>query len=94
MRYNTVDDIIFTDHNGINYTVKDRRELTEFENALTVKNEEDLYLDELISRDAFLGEGAEDLLWAVADHNAEKLTENNFILSKLNLIKMPVIENI
>ena len=94
MRYNTVEDIVFENQDGIKFTIKDIRDFTVFENGLIVKNEQGLFIDELISRREYFGNNSEDLVWAIADHNAEKLVENNFNVSKIKNIKIPVIENI
>ena len=94
MRYNTVDDIVYTDKNGTNYTVKDRREIPEYETGLIIKNEKNLFLDELASRPEYFGDNSEDLMYVIVDHNVEKITENNFNLSMLKEIKIPILENI
>ena len=92
MRYNNIDTLAFNDTNGNEYSIKDIRPLTDLETGLIVTMEHGIFIDELSSRPAIYGDNAEDLSYLIVDHNAEKLVENDFDLSKLKKINIPIIE--
>ena len=93
MRYTNIDTLSFTDRNGVSHAVYDTRPINTFENALDLKNKEGMKIDELIARQDLFGDGQESLVFAIADHNIVKLTESDFVVSKLKIIKIPVIED-
>lgn len=92
MRYLTVDNINFTDINDNTWKVKDMREYPTYNLLTKAKLKEDDFFDEIITRQELYGTKNEDLSYAIIDINREKLTENDFNLSKLNEISIPVIE--
>jgi hypothetical protein len=89
-RYNDVNTINFTAANGITYAVKDVRPISEQVLSFEIdKNENDL-LDEVASRKETFGDFGEVQSWRVFDLNIVKLVENNFDMTKLKNIKIPV----
>lgn len=89
-RYISVDTVIFTDHNGNQFPVKDIREIpteqTEFEVDVT---EGDL-LDEVASRKEVFGDFGEVQSYRIFDLNIVKLTEVNFDMTKIKSLKVPI----
>ena len=94
MRYNDIDTISFEDYKGDTFAIKDTRPISNLETGVIIKVEENMELDEVISRSEYYGEGAEDLTYTIFDHNIEKLAENGFNISGLKKIKIPVVEEI
>lgn len=94
MRYNGIDTVTFTDMDGNEYPVKDIRPQQTFDNATTIRVEKDMFIDDLVSRREFYGDGAEGLSYAIVDHNREKIVEHEFDLSKLKELKIPIIEDV
>ena len=94
MRYFSVDTLSFNDKNGKTYAVKDIRSMTILSTGVVVELEEGMQIDELISRPGYYGNDSEGLSYLVVDHNAEKLAENNFDLSKLKTLKIPILSEI
>jgi len=90
MRYVDVDTLAFNDKNGNQYSVKDIRPMKKLNTGDTIKVEEDMEIDEVVSRPEYYGNDAEGLSYLVVDHNAEKLVENNFDISKLKKLKIPI----
>ena len=92
MRYQNIDTISFTDYKGDKFAVKDIRPISIFTTILEIKILDNALLDEIISRKDLFGDGAEDLSYALFDHNIEKITESKFDLSKLKKLKIPTFE--
>jgi hypothetical protein len=94
MRFIGVPNIIFTDVNGVSYTIKDTRPVSVFKTGNIHKLQSGYDIDEIISRKEYYGDGAEDKSWAVVDHNLETITERDFDLTRLKEIRIPVIEGV
>lgn len=93
MRYIEVPVITFTDINGNQFPVHEIREFPTYQTAVIFDLKKGMMLDEIISRENLYGDGSEDFTYVLFDHNKEKLTENNFVLSKLKKLNIPTIEN-
>ena len=91
-RYNNIDTITFTDKDGIEYPVKDLRPISEFETGVVIKPEKDLLVDDLVSRREYYGDNAEDISYVIVDHNVEKFVENDFEISKVKDLRIPIIQ--
>ena len=89
-RYNDIDIIIFTDKNGNSFPVKDIRPIPSNPIALSVVITNETDIDEVASRSDIYGDLAEDQTSRIFDANIIKLTENNFDVSKLSELKIPV----
>lgn len=87
-RYNNIDTIVFTDVNGIQYSVKDRRPISSQVFAFEIPLKSENYLDEIASRQSIYGRNGEQQAWKLFDLNIVKLTEARFDLSKLKRIKI------
>ncbi len=94
MRYNSIDTITFTDQDGNQFPVKDIRPLQVFDTYTAIKVEKGMKLDDVVSRREIYGDGTEGLSYALLDHNAEKMVENDFDVSALKELKIPVIEDV
>lgn len=92
MRYLQIPDVVFVDRDGNERVIKDIRPMGEYRTILNIPNNNELMLDEIVSREETYGKGAEDLTFAAFDHNAEKIMENNLDMSRLKTIKLPLIE--
>jgi len=91
MRFTQADIIIFTDQNGKSYSIRDNLPLGIYDTGDSLKVLKDDKLDEIISRPEYYGDGNEDLLYALVDNNAEILVENNFELTNIKELKIPII---
>lgn len=91
-RYNYVDVVSFTNEQGNVYTVKTVRPLQDLTTAFIIDIQEQDQLDEIASRPEIFGENNEDLSYIISDHNIEKLVENNFDLSTIKTLNIPIIE--
>ena len=94
MRYLNVPTINFVDINGINYAVKDIRPFDTYTIGLTKTIEADIDIDELISRKDIYGDNTESLTYMVMDANAEVLCENNYNLTKVKSLSIPVLDSV
>ena len=94
MRYLGIDTVSFTDINGNDFPVKDIREFQTLQIGVQIKSETGVQLDEVMSRKDIYGNDAEDLAFALFDANRVKITESDFILSKIKRLDVPVIETL
>lgn len=92
MKWNNVDTIVFTDANGDSYSVKDIKPLETYGIGGTVQIQQNLDLDELVSRPEYFGKGNEGRTWELIEMNAEQLVDANFDLSKIKTLLMPILE--
>ncbi len=92
MRYLSIYTVSFTDINGNQFPVKEIREFQTLQVGVTIPIEAGTQLDEFISRQDFYGDDAEDLTFALFDANRVALTENNFDLSKIKKLDVPLVE--
>jgi hypothetical protein len=89
-RYINVDTITFTNYNGNSYPVKDIREITEQTINQEIDINKDDLLDEVASRNEVFGENGEIQSWRLFDANIITLTENNFRLTNIKKLKVPL----
>ncbi len=90
MRYIGIEDIEFTDINGNTVVVKDMREYSDYNLMAIIKINENDMLDEIACRDEVYGEGNESMSYAIFEMNREKITENDFSLSKIKSLMIPM----
>lgn len=90
MRYALVDDIVFTDINGKEYTIKDFRPYEQFKTFAKIKLQGEKYLDEIATRPEYYGDDAEGESYKIADANIVKLFEADFDLSKIKELQVPL----
>lgn len=93
MRYINADTITFTDKNGISYQVKDNLPVGVYLTAVIEKINQNIFIDELISRTEFYGDNQESLSYAVVDNNIVEIVENEFELSNIKSLNIPYIES-
>lgn len=89
MRYELVDDIVFTDINGNETTIKDMRE---YEDQIIIASFNILdsrFIDEIATRQEFYGEASEFEAYKIVDQNIIKLFESDFDLTKLKKLDIP-----
>jgi hypothetical protein len=82
--------ISFTNIYGDSYAVRDMREYPAyvlFDTTGLIKGNR---LDEIATRQRYYGDGAEGETYKLVEFNIEELFENNFDLSKLKTVKIPV----
>lgn len=90
MYYFAIPTISFTDVNNKQYLIKDMREYPAYTSNATLQlNAKDM-LDEIASRPEVYGDGGEVLSYKLAEANIVALMDNNFDLSKLKRIVIPV----
>ena len=90
-RYNSVDTITFEDKDGNAFAVKDIRPIPGYETLSIEKWNNEMMIDEFLSKPQLYGDEAEDLSYTVVDHNAEKIIENNFDFTKIKQLRIPLI---
>ena len=93
MTFDDVEIIQFNDEIGTLFPVRDKKDLDSYTLSQTIGVQQGMDLDEVISRENVYGSGNEDLVYAVAEMNAESLAENDFNLNQLKTINIPVIES-
>ena len=93
MRFTQADTFTFIDANGNQFTVRDNLPIGTYDilDVCPIKATDEL--DEIISRPEYYGDGNEDLNYAIVDLNAEVLIENNFDLTNIKQLNIPVIIN-
>ena len=91
MRYETIENITFTDITGKSIEIKDIRPYPKYQLMTSLLIKEEDQLDEIASRTGIYGEGSEDQYFKIMDFNIVKLFENNFDLSKLDRINIPLL---
>ena len=94
MRYKDIDNIVFNDNYGNEYSVKDIRPIAEFLTGKEIKPLAGYKIDEIIVDEENYGPDSESMVYTVAEHNAEKLAEHNFDLGRLKKIKIPVVDEL
>ena len=92
MRYDGVDNIYFEDINGNSHMVKDMRELPEYRTLTNYAINENEDIDEIITRQVFLGRGQESLSFMIWEANKVQIMENNFNLSNIRSLIIPIME--
>lgn len=93
MRFIKINTISFTDAQGVQHAVKDIRPIPEYNTRLEIDVEKEMFLDEVISQERFEGKGAEDLAFAIVDHNVIKMVETDFDLSRQTTLRIPKVED-
>ena len=89
MRYQEVENVVFTNKDGNSFTIKDMREYPEYTTLLPLEIDENVMVDEIASRPEIYGLGAEDQSFKIFEHNKVKIFEARFMLSKLSKVDIP-----
>ena len=82
--------VVFTDINGVVYTIKDIRPIEPAATSFEVSKSTDELLDSVAVRSEVFGEGGENKVWKLFDQNAVALVDANFDLTQLRKIKVPI----
>jgi len=90
LRYLDIDTISFTDKDGNTFPVKDIRPIPVEATSLSIPPNSATMLDEVASRSQVYGDLGEDQTYRIFDANTTLLLENNFNVSKLAEIKIPL----
>lgn len=90
MRYQQIDNLLFTTIRGKTVQIKDMRELPDYQTLAEYRMQDGDDLDEIVSREVYYGSGAEASTYLLAEHNAVKLWESKFDVSALRIVKIPV----
>jgi hypothetical protein len=89
MRYELVSEIVFTDINGVNRTIKDMREYEDQITLSFININEAKHIDEIATRPEFYGEGSEFESYKIVDKNIVKLFDTGFDLNKIKKLEIP-----
>jgi hypothetical protein len=92
VKWQEVADIAFLDASGISYNVKDIKPINIYSNSINVNIDNNVFIDELISRQSVYGEGAENLLQDVVEANIINIVESEFDMTKVKSLMIPKIE--
>jgi len=90
MRYEQIDSVSFTNRNNKTVEIKDMREYPVYEILSSLKIVSEDKFDEIASRPEVYGNDAEDESYKITDFNIIKLFDNDFDLSKIQRINLPV----
>lgn len=91
MRYIDVDTVTFTDINGKQYPVKDRRDISTQTQAFEIETKSNDLLDEVASRKEVYGDFGEVHAWRIFDLNIVELTQVDFDMTKIKKLKIPLL---
>lgn len=90
MRYEQIDNISFTNRDNKTIEIKDIREYPSYEILSSLKISSEDKFDEIASRPEIYGEDSEDESYKIVDFNIVKLFDNDFDLSKIQRIDLPI----
>jgi hypothetical protein len=89
MRYETVENITFTDVNRKSRIIKDMREY-ETQNIVAAVNVlNSRFIDEIATREEIYGDGSEFEIYKIVDQNIVKLFDARFNLEKIKKLEIP-----
>lgn len=90
MRYEEIENIVFTDLNGRTAEIKDMREYKEqqLDFSLSIKNKE--LPDEIASREEVYGQNAESESYKIVDFNRVIFFDSDFDMDKISKIEIPI----
>ena len=89
-RYISIDTVSFNDKDGNLFPIKDVRPIPTEPVGITLPLIAGTMVDEVASRDSVYGEFGEGESFRIFDLNVVELTENNFNLSALKALKVPL----
>lgn len=89
MRYELVGEIVFTDINSKNTTIKDMREYEDQIIVASVNILDSRFIDEIATKEEFYGEASEFETYKIVDQNIIKLFEAEFDITKLRKLDIP-----
>ena len=90
MRYEGVNTLSFTDHNGKTVSIKARREYPEYQKLDHIVTDKETMIDEVASRTNVYGDGGEDQSYKIVDYNILELFEKEFNMSKIKRLDIPL----
>lgn len=89
MRYQEIDNVIFTNKDGNSFTIKDMREYPDYTLLMPLEIGEDEMIDEIASRPDIYGDEAESQSFKIFENNKVKIFEARFMFSKLRKLRIP-----
>jgi len=89
MRYMNLENVSFLNADGKSYSVKDFREIPDYNTKTTYYPISEDEVDEIASRKEFFGSGGEWQYYKIIEHNKVKFIENGFSISKLRPLLIP-----
>lgn len=92
MWWSEIPSISYTNFDGKKYAVKLRRDIPTYDDFVNLEISGDEKIDEIASRNNVYGQFMETNSYAIFEANIIKLTENNFDLSKIRSLMIPVVE--
>lgn len=92
MNFDRVEILSFNDERGVQFPVRDIKPIDEYETGIIVEIPRGSFVDEVISRQQYYGNGTEDLSYQIVEHNKVKFAEANFDMSKIRKIDIPIIK--
>lgn len=91
MRYELVDNIVFTDKDGKSVTIKDMREFpTDYLLKMIMAVSENDMIDEICCRKDVYDQDSEFMAYKIYDFNIMNLFENNFNLGSVKELRLPL----
>ena len=94
MRYVEVDNIEYTNADGKVHTIKDRRQIPDYNILTSIRKSKEELGDEVATRSEIYGELAEDLTYRIYEANILALIEARLDFEKLRTIKIPSLEDV
>jgi hypothetical protein len=90
MRYQEIDNIVFTDYKGKSYTIKDMREYpTDYTLFLNLKTTANDMIDEIANRKDIYGSNSEHMVYKIYENNIIKLFESEFDMNEIKTLAIP-----
>jgi hypothetical protein len=91
-RYSSIDLVDFTNFNGDIIQLKDMRIIPDYKTLVNHQYLQKEFFDEIIIRKEYYGDGNENLSYSIIEANKETIVENNFDMSNIKNIIIPVVE--
>jgi len=91
LNFDRVDIISFEDENSVSFPVRDIKPLGDYQTGIFVDVLEGAFLDDIISRTIYYGDGSEDLSYQIVEHNKVAFAEALFNLDKIKNIDIPIV---
>jgi hypothetical protein len=88
MRYQNVETVVFTNINGISFSVKDMRDIP-IQNIKKTIDYGGGPLDEIVSRQDVFGEYSEDQSYRIFEANLVSIFDAKFDMKKVKRLKIP-----
>jgi len=89
MWMNDIDITVFEYYNK-EYPIKDIKDIPEYSNFINLDVSTESTIDEICVRNDVYGENSEDQSYQIFESNIVVLTDNNFSLSKIKSLRIPL----